>query len=500
MIRQQLNKVHIRMKGIYTLLIISVFGISQGFGQKDAYKFQVEGIADTVVYLANYYGAKLYYADTARADNKGHFTFDAISEDAQGKYAIVIPGPKFFEIVIADNEEIEIKTDTIKLVQNVKVIRSKNNKIMYDYMAFLTERRAEREILVKQLEEYKDNEEKLAPFKEEYNSLNDRVIAYQKQVAADNPDNFAAEEILMSVEPEPPVEIESDQLASYYYFRNHFFDNMNLKDDRLIRTPVFHNRLEKYLNTTLIKNPDSLIVAIDALVDQLEPGSDMFKYVVHYTTYNYETSKIMGMDKVFVHMVDTYYKEGVAFWMDDDKLLAINEKADTKRYTLIGLKAPELILQDSLGNWISTYRDVKQEYVVLFFYNPDCGHCKKDTPKLVEFYNNCDQEKIAVYTVSSDNSQEWRDFIIDNEMSFYNTSIPQEAFHDAEFATNLIRTGKTNYHSLKYQESFDVFSTPKIFILDKDRIIKAKDIGVDQVAEILTRIMELDVEIEPEKE
>src|SRR5690606_13556337 len=151
------------------------------------------------------------------------------------------------------------------------------------------------------------------------------------------------------------------------------------KDDRIVRTPVFHGRLDNFINHTIAANPDTLISEIDYLVSKLEPGSEVFKYVVHYTTYNFETSKIMGMDKVFVHMVDTYYKTGMAYWMDDDKLEAITEKADSKRYTLIGMKAPELILQDSSGHWISTIRDIPQEYVVLYFYNPDCGHCKKET-------------------------------------------------------------------------------------------------------------------------
>ncbi len=482
------------MKGIIILIITALTCTTQVFAQSDAYKFEVAGISDTVVYLANYYGEKLYYADTAQVDNKGQFSFAAVPDDAQGKYAVVIPGAKYFEIVIADNEEIEIKTDTTNLVGNLKVIRSKNNKIMYDYMDYLTGRRAEREQLVKAVEASKDDSVKTKSLKAEYNQLNDKVIEYQKQVAADNPDNYAAQEILMSVEIEPPLEIKDDQMASYYYFKNHFFDNINLEDNRIIRTPIFHGRLEKYINNTLIKNPDSLIVGIDELVDKLIPGSDVFKYVVHFTTYNFETSKIMGMDKVFVHMVDTYYKPDIAFWMDEDKIKAITEKADSKRYTLIGLRAPELILEDSSGNWISTYRDVKEDYLVLYFYNPDCGHCKKDTPKLVEFYENCDQEKIAVYTISSDNSQEWTDFIKKNNMSFYNVSIPLQAFSDSEFATNLIRTGKTNYHSLKYQESFDVFSTPKIIILDKDRIIKAKDIGVDQVDEIIQRLIKIELE------
>lgn len=484
------------MKGILLNIIALTAIIAQVDAQNDPYKFKVEGVNDTVVYLANYYGEKLYYADTARADSKGNFSFKAIPEENQGKYAIVVPGPKYFEIVIADDEQIEITSDTVNLVQNVKVLESDNNKIMYNYMTYLTDRRKERELIVKQLEENADFPDKTAPLKIEYNTLNDRVVQYQADIGTEYPNKFAAQEIRMSVEAQPPAELEDDKLASYYFYKDHYFDNINLKDERIVRTPVFHGRLDNYINTTISSNPDTLILAIDDLVSKLEPGSEVFKYVVHYTTYNFETSKIMGMDKVFVHMVDTYYAAGKAFWMDDDKLEAIVEKADSKRYTLIGMKAPELILQDTTGNWISTYKDIPQEYVVLYFYNPDCGHCKKETPKLVEFYNQCDKDKIMVYTVSSDNSSKWVEFIKDFEMNFINVSIPAEAYEDAEFATNLIRTGKTNYHSLKFQESFDVFSTPKIIILDKDRVIKAKDIGVEQVQTILDRFLNVEGETE----
>src|SRR5690606_21758214 len=108
----------------------------------------------------------------------------------------------------------------------------------------------------------------------------------------------------------------TDQSAGYFYFKSHYFDNINLKDDRIVRTSIFHNKLDNYLNKTLIQNPDSIIVDVDKLISKVDRGSEVFKYVVHYTTYNFETSKIMGMDKVFVHMVDNYYKDDIAFWMD----------------------------------------------------------------------------------------------------------------------------------------------------------------------------------------
>ncbi|HKK40424.1 MAG TPA: redoxin domain-containing protein [Cryomorphaceae bacterium] len=470
------------------LLFFLVFIGNVALAQSEAYKFQITGAEDTVIYLANYYGEKLYYADTAYTDAEGKFAFDAIGSDQQGKYAIVAPGPKYFELVIADDENIHLKTDTADLTGNMEVLESVNNKIMYDYMKYLTAKKEEREKLVAEMEEKKDNTKASEKIKEEYGKLNKEVLNYQKSVIEQNPDKFAAHEILMSIDPEVPENLREDREAGYYWFKEHYFDNIDLTDDRIVRTPIYHTKLVNFLNKTVIQTPDTLIPAIDRLIERMDPNSELFKYTVHYTTYNFETSKIMGLDEVFVHMVDTYYKTGMADWMDDEKLKNIAEKADSKRKTLIGKTAPDLTLADTTGEkWISIKRDIKKEYVVLFFYDPDCGHCKKETPKLVEFFNNYEGDDLAVYAVSSDNSAKWNKFIKKNEMDFYNVAIPQKAYESADFATRLITTGKTNYESLKYQETFDIFSTPKIFVLDQDRVIRAKDIGVEQIGDFLER-------------
>lgn len=474
------------------LFSVLFFAMGIARAQENPYQFHIENLKDTTVYLANYYGEKLYYADTAYADANGDFSFAARPTDEQGKYAVVLPGPKYFEILIADNEEIKISSDTTDLVKDLKVIKSENNKIMYEYTRYLIRRRAEREKLVADLDSNQGNPAKTKAIKEKYNSLNDRVVKYQTETAEKHLPLFAAKEILMSVDPEIPAAIRDSNAASYYYFKKHYFDNIDLSDDRIIRTPIFHTKLINYLNKTLVQNPDSIIKSLDKLIARLDPESEVYKYVVHYSTYNFETSKIMGMDKVFVHLVDKYYTQDKAFWMTEDKLKKIRDKANEKRYTLIGMKAPELILMDTSGNWISTY-DIDKKYKVLFFYDADCGHCKKETPKLVDFYNNYTDDDLAVYAVCADHDQKWIDFIEKyNTGDFYNTTVPSKAYEDADYATRLITSGKTNYKSLKYLETFDVYSTPKVFILDENNIIKAKDIGVEQISDILKRLKEME--------
>ena len=47
---------------------------------------------------------------------------------------------------------------------------------------------------------------------------------------------------------------------------------------------------------------------------------ETFKYSLWYLTRWAETSKIMGMDEVFVYLVEEYYLKGKATWLDAEQL------------------------------------------------------------------------------------------------------------------------------------------------------------------------------------
>ena len=46
---------------------------------------------------------------------------------------------------------------------------------------------------------------------------------------------------------------------------------------------------------------------------------------------------------------------------------------------------------------------IDAKYTVLFMWDPDCGHCKKETPKLNDFYKNSKHD-VEVFAVSADTS------------------------------------------------------------------------------------------------
>ena len=53
-------------------------------------QFSVEGLNEgDTIFLANYYGNRMYYADTAVVDSKGKFAFTSPAPDKGGKLSLI---------------------------------------------------------------------------------------------------------------------------------------------------------------------------------------------------------------------------------------------------------------------------------------------------------------------------------------------------------------------------------------------------------------------------
>src|SRR5690606_16435464 len=99
----------------------------------------------------------------------------------------------------------------------------------------------------------------------------------------------------------------------------------------------------------------------------------------------YQQPEIMGLDGLYVKLYDTYFATGeMDFWANASLKKNLKEHADRLRNSLVGMQAPNLIMQDSDFKLRSMY-DIPNKYTILYIFDPDCGACKKETPKLVAF-------------------------------------------------------------------------------------------------------------------
>src|SRR6185436_11798213 len=230
----------------------------------------------------------------------------------------------------------------------MKVKGSKDNELFYYYLNFIGDKSKEMEPLKAEYEKAKSDREKKAVQKK-MDDLNKVVTDMKTKFMTDNPDAFMTRVFKTSQEvevPDPPKNPDGsiDSTFQYKYYKAHFFDNINMTDDCMLRTPVLFNKIEQYIKKLTLQIPDSINAAADYVAELARPNSEVFKFVVWWVTNTYETSNIMGMDAVFVHMTEKYYTADQAFWVDSTQLAKIQDRAKKLKPLLIGKKSKNLVL------------------------------------------------------------------------------------------------------------------------------------------------------------
>ncbi|MES2690815.1 MAG: thioredoxin-like domain-containing protein, partial [Bacteroidota bacterium] len=242
-------------------------------------------------------------------------------------------------------------------------------------------------------------------------------------------------------------------------------------------TPVFHSKIEYFITKVTPQVPDSINRAIDYLIDQTLKSRETSKWCIYWITDHYEKSQYMGMDAVFVHMVDKYYKDTTrTFWIDETLRFKITDRADNLRNNLLGKIAPNLNMPDT-GFTMRAIHDIKAKYTMLLFWDATCGRCKEEIPRLKVLYDKLNKEQylkglyFQVYAISmTTDAEEWKKYVRDNKLKWLNVS--------------------DLYNNTKYRKFYDIYSTPVIYLLNEKKEIIAKRLSVEQVEEFIEKGIE----------
>ena len=481
------------MKKFFPTLLILCFSLA-GFSQNKPFKLKmkINGMQDSACYLLNYYGSKMYYNDTAQFNNNGVVIFEKDEKPKGGLYIVYTGGKRLFEIIINDEDYIELETDTLDYIGKMSVKKSKENKLFFEYLSFLSKKQKGSIPMRNKLQAKETSAKEKTEINKKLANIGVEINEYRDNIIKNNNDLFISVFFKTMNETQTPnfAEIKNDslkRLMKYEHYKNHYFDNLDFSDDRINNTPLYHNKIEKYFKSIAYPNPDSIIKDVDIVLEKAKANDELYKYTTYYLLSYYEKSKIMGMDAVFAHIGLNYYTHELAFWSDSTQIEKIQDKSRKLSPLLIGKPAINLSLLDTSGNkWEQLY-NVKAKYTVLVFWDPDCGHCIKELPKLSKAVDSLKQTfDIKVFSVSSNHSEEWKKFIRNNKIDFINVAVPMEAYSDQNKATQFIIDGHTDLKSLNYNKTYDIFSTPQIYLLDSKKIIVGKKLD----AELLKKVVQ----------
>lgn len=449
-------------------ILLSLFLLSSAaYGQSVTghnIRVALKGFQKGQLYLGNYFGKQTYLVDSADINQQGIAVFEGKDTLPGGIYFILLPEKKkYFEMLVDHQQHFQVDADTTDNFAHNSFRGSADNALFTAYNAFLRQEQ-------RQIDSAARTGTDSVALQQLQRETGKRVQQYREKFLQQNPGTLLGLIFRAMEDPSVPENGTADSAFAYHYFRTHYWDKIDFSDGRIVRTPVLETRLQRYFTQLIPPAADSINRAADGLLARAEANKEVFKYVLWWLTYHYETSPYMGMDAVFVHLVEQYYMTGRAYWLTGEQTQKIVDRAAQIAPNLIGQIAPDLSLQTADGKPLSL-RNIKSEYTVLVFWDPTCGHCKIVVPELDSAYEKTwKKEGVSMVGVLAGGTQEqWKEFIRENNLTdWINVWDPDK---------------KTNYRRL-----YDVYMTPVTYLLDKEKKIIAKKLDVKQIDDFLRHL------------
>jgi thiol-disulfide isomerase/thioredoxin len=460
------------------LVLVSTCTFAEGKDEGYEISIQIRNIKDTIAYLGYHFGDQKFVTDTSEVETDGIIHFRGDEKLTDGIY-FVYSSSVYFEL-IANEQSFRLETDTTDLIRYMKIEGSRENKIFNEFQRYMADKQLESKRLSDQIQALspQQDQDQINELREQILKIRDDIEAFQVKLSRDNYDTFSARLLMAMQKPRmPDVKVDGnndpeEQNRQFFYYKDHYFDNFNLSDPGLLKTPLYQPKLDEYVDKLTYKHPDSVKAACDYLLSMAEPNEETFRYVLVKLTNKYETSKIMGMEEIFVHLAENYYLKGKAYWADDDLVAKFDQRVKELKPNLIGNTAPEIVLIDSLMKPVQL-SNLDNRFIILYFFDPDCGHCKKVTPQLKSLYNEIKSKDVEVFAACTvTDMDKWKKYIRSNDLNWVNGIDP--------------------YYRSNFRADYDIKTTPMIYILNKDKEIIAKRLGVDQIKDFIDRMIKFE--------
>ena len=470
------------MKRLYLplLLIVTVL-----FAHAQSFKvtLQATGFTNGIAYLTYHYGKNFNVEDSAAVNNKGIAIFEGKRKLPGGIYSVFLPGKaKYVDFFIDKEQVINIKIDSTDLLNKTVITGSKENILFQNYQKFMAEKGKaweQERVAYTQSRTKQDS----ALHEANYIKLNKELNDYRENIIRNQPQSMMAS--TLNAMKEPPLlhsipKTHSDSLENYYNYKKHYWDGVTFMDERIIRSPFFLPKFEKYYREIIVQQSDSIIKETDYQLLLARSSPEMYKFMLNWLTDEYINPKYMGQDAVFVHLFNKYHSKGLTGWLNEKQQETISRRAYMLMANLIGAKAADLEMIDTSDKAASLY-NLKADYTIVCFWDPNCGHCKEEVPRLDSIYKaSWKAHGVKMYGVLSGDAKEnlkpaWTKFIDDHHLGEW-THVYQTK--EMEAADNAAQKAS-------YRQLYDVTMTPTLFLLDKEKNIIGKKLTWQQLDELL---------------
>ena len=464
---------------IFTLfcVVLTSFNLSS---QVDI-DFEVEGYNNDTLLLAYYFADKILITDTLYSEggsNKFNFSSDTLLP--HGMYLAVSPSGDYYYQLLVDGDDQKFYVNINNERERPILFEGSDENLMfYEYMHFLT---VSREQIAKADLALSTTDSTMVSIadqlEQDKKNINKLVEDRQQEILTDHPNSVTSLLLKSNVPFEfpdftgTPEELE---LKKYRYYKDRYFDQVDMSHPAVLRTPVLDQRISYYIDNLTPSAPDSIIQSLDVILGLLEDNEDAFQYYLSNFLNDYGNSKYIGMDAVYVHLALEYYDKGKATWVEEENLKEIVGNAKKLKPTLIGRPAPDFIVKSKDGTEY-TLDSFNKDFTILVFWKPDCSHCTKAMPHIIDFAEKYKELSVDVLTICTKTGKDYG-----------------KCWEGVEEKgmLELLNTGD-EFHRSRIFSKYYVNSTPAIYILDNEKKIKLKKVPAENLDAVMQQLMEID--------
>jgi len=418
-------------------------------------QYNLKNLPDSKVYLASVKGSKYTSIDSCISKN-GEIIFKNNLSIPVGVYRIVFEDSLFSDIII-NNESIIMSNNMDNLLDNMRILESKENKIYYDYW---------------RMSSYINDSIKLISV------LGDRIYMANKKVMSSDLDSMAKKAFELSeklqkytnnlIEQSKGLYVNKllkaytnpdweqykrqvkhkDYLKRSDFLKEHFFDNIDFSDSTLLYSEIFYVSCTDYLtNYVKIPSDSGFIRAVNFILSKPNENSPVYNYLLNLFVNTFSDTEWEG---VFVHLVDDYLQKNTCNLSQHNKTMS--ERAAIIKKLKPGNHAPEISMNSTNGK-VQTLYSIKSKVVLLLFWSSECPHCEEVMSQICELYRIYKPYGLEIYAVSADTDKsKWLEAIKKNKMTWINVC----DFKGFESSTI---------------ENYNAYSTPTFYLLDSNKII-----------------------------
>jgi len=432
-------------------------------------KIQVSGLAaNGEASLIGVFTGNNFKAAVSPISGDGQFNFKKDEPLFPGMYFVLLPDNRNFQILVDEDQTFSLKTNTNDLVNSMVVEGSTENQLLYNNLRYEADYQKKFAVLAQQMKAAGEGTPAYTTAEKARKTLIDSRKVYLNDIFKKNPNAFFTS--FKRGGQNPDLREGLDNAAQVWHYRRDFWNGVDFNDERLLRTPVISNKLKRYITELTPQQPDSIIAAAKYITDKSLPYPDYFKYFANFITLNYDQkeSTLMDAHAVEVFMIQNYFTNERAFWSDSVQVFGLQQQAYEKQASLVGKKGKNVIANGPDGKQYSLY-DIDADYTIVYMFNPDCEHCQEETPLLVDFYKEWKSKGVEVFTIALDTDDtKWKNYL--NKVG----------------ATNLFTNIYDSTNRAIYPNWY-VDVTPELYVLNKDKVIIAKNLKVNQIETVINQ-------------